>query len=699
MRVLLIDNYDSYTHNLAHLAGGVLGTEPTVVSNDAPELTPDFAAGFDALLISPGPGRPQQPRDVGATLAVLAAVDLPVLGVCLGHQALAWLAGGEVKPAPAPAHGRLDAVRHAGRGLFAGLPQDFTVVRYHSLCVSGLEGTGFEVDAWTPDGVVMGLRHRSRPWWGLQFHPESVASQHGRRLMEAFADQVTGRRRRPPRPAAPVPRPAPRTGPPEHTRWTVTARRVETAGSLPAAFERLFGGARYAFWLDSARTEATDARYSFIGAAVGEHAEVLRYRVGEGRVSVLDADGTVVAVEPGGIFDVLDARLAGTRLDGHRGLPLPFTGGYVGYLGYEARADCGVRVDRTARTPDAVWLTATRMVALDHRTGAAWLIALSRTGDSRDATAARRWVDEAAEVLPGLAETPVPPVHTPDLSRAVGRTPGEYADEVRECLRELRAGESYEICLTAEAAVPYDGDLFALYRAQRQANPAPYAAFLRLGGLTVLSSSPERFLRVDADGVAESKPIKGTAPRADDPEVDAALCRWLAESPKTRAENLMIVDLVRNDLGRVCTLGSVTVPRFMAVESYATVHQLVSTVRGVLRPGVGAVQAARACFPGGSMTGAPKARTMEIIDRLERRPRGVYSGALGYFSFLGKADLSIVIRTAVAQDGVVSVGAGGAIVLDSDPDDEHAEMMLKMAAALPSGTWAHDQAAERMSPT
>ncbi|WP_026424930.1 aminodeoxychorismate synthase component I [Actinokineospora inagensis] len=665
MRTLLIDNYDSYTHNLAHLAGVVLGVEPVVVRNDAPELTPAFAAGFDALIVSPGPGRPQHPRDVGALPAVLAAVDRPVLGVCLGHQLLAWLAGGDVVPAPAPAHGRLDPVRHTGLGLFAGLPQDFTVVRYHSLCVTELADTGFEVDAWTPDGVVMGLRHRSRPWWGVQFHPESVATEHGHRLLTTFADlagvkRSTVRTTRSARPVRPL------------RRHEVTARRVDSAVPLAAAFERLFGDTRYAFWLDSARTDTGDTRFSFIGAAVGPHAEVLRYQ--GGRVDVLDAGGRVVSTEEGGIFDALTARLAESTRDCD--LPVPFSGGYVGYFGYEARADCGAVPTRTSPTPDAIWLTPTRLVAVDHHSGTTWVIA---AGDDP-------WVDRTAALLPTLVQTPEPSVDCP--AATIARTPDEYADDVRECLRELHAGESYEICLTTEATVPFDGDPFALYRAQRRANPAPYAAFLRLGELSVLSSSPERFLRVGADGVAESKPIKGTAPRSPDPELDAALRTELATSAKTRAENLMIVDLVRNDLGRVCALGSVTVPRLMAVESYATVHQLVSTIRGVLRPGVGAVDAARACFPGGSMTGAPKARTMEIIDRLEQRPRGVYSGALGYFSFTGAADLSIVIRTAVAHDGRLRVGAGGAIVLDSDPVDEHAEMLLKLAAALPSSRGA-----------
>jgi para-aminobenzoate synthetase len=205
---------------------------------------------------------------------------------------------------------------------------------------------------------------------------------------------------------------------------------------------------------------------------------------------------------------------------------------------------------------------------------------------------------------------------------------------------------------------------------------------LRLGGQSVLSSSPERFLRVDRNRVVESRPMKGTAARVAEPFEDACRAAELRRDKKTRAENLMIADLVRNDLGRVSALGTVEVPGLMIVEPYATVHQMVTVVRGHLQDGADAIDCVRAAFPPGSMTGAPKLRTLEIIDRIEGRPRGIYSGALGFFAVNGTADLSVVIRTLVASTAGLTIGAGGAIVAASDPEAELEEMLLKARPLL-----------------
>ena len=243
---------------------------------------------------------------------------------------------------------------------------------------------------------------------------------------------------------------------------------------------------------------------------------------------------------------------------------------------------------------------------------------------------------------------------------------------------QLRAGNTYEVNLTYRDDTGRADDPLATYLKLRATNPAPYAGLLRHRGTHLLSSSPERYATIDRRRWLETKPIKGTTPRGGTEEDDERLRASLATDPKYRAENLMIVDLLRNDLSMVCEVGTVDVPSLMAVESYATVHQLVSTVRGRLRDDVTTVGALRTLFPAGSMTGAPKLRTMEIIDEVEATPRGLYAGAFGWICADGRADLGVVIRSLYAgPDGVWRVGTGGGITVRSDVDEEWAETLWK----------------------
>ncbi|MFF9090834.1 aminodeoxychorismate synthase component I [Streptomyces sp. NPDC014991] len=703
MRSLIIDNYDSYTFNLFQLIAEVNGCEPVVLKNDDPALTTLDLTEFDNIVVSPGPGSPRIPRDLGYVGDILARADVPVLGVCLGHQAIAHAAGATVDRAPEPRHGHLTKVRHTGVELFRGVPQDFTAVRYHSLCADEPLPEAIEATAWAEDGVVMAIRHRTRPQWGVQFHPESIASEYGREIIANFRDitaagaAANGDAAHEPEQSPPVSADAGQPAGPAGDAYELLELTVPGAVHTEAAFTQLFALSEYAFWLDSSRVEPGLSRFSFLGDASGPLSEVLTYRLADQAVLVRSAEG--VHREKGTVFDVLERRLAERRLT-DPGLPFDFTSGYVGYFGYELKDDLGSRPGHTAETPDATWIFADRLIAVDHERELTYVVALHR-GDPDTRKSAQEWIDDTAAELVALLGRPDTAGEgdgadaagtvddTVDPRPWLARDPEGYVGDIEECRRQLVAGESYEICLTNKVRVPFDLDDLAYYRRLRASNPAPYAALLRLGDVTVFSSSPERFLKIDADRVVETKPIKGTAPRGTDPAHDAALAAELANSAKTRAENLMIVDLLRNDLGRVCEIGSVGVPSFMAVESYATVHQLVSTVRGVLRPEISAVDCVRHCFPGGSMTGAPKLRTMEIIDGLETEARGIYSGALGYLGLTGTADLNIVIRTAVRHRDELSVGAGGAIVLDSSPEGELDEMLLKASAslrALPSRT-------------
>jgi para-aminobenzoate synthetase len=335
--------------------------------------------------------------------------------------------------------------------------------------------------------------------------------------------------------------------------------------------------------------------------------------------------------------------------------------------------------------PDAAMMLANRVVAVDHVRRRTHLLAVGREEDAE----ADAWIEATAAVVAETMADPPAPIPTPDpeqpaphVSFRSGRGREQYLADIAHSQAELAAGESYEVCLTDQFSTDASPDPFVLYRHLRHSNPSPFAAYLKFGERAIVSSSPERFLSVDRDRRVEARPIKGTISRSDDPVIDAGRRAELAEDEKTKAEHLMIVDLLRNDVGRVCDVDSVRVPELMVIEPYATVHQVVSTITGVLEAGRTPVECVHACFPGGSMTGAPKERTMEIIDNLESEARGVYSGAIGYFGLDGSTDLSIVIRTIVMRPGRTTIGAGGAIVMQSDPVDEFDEILLKARAPM-----------------
>jgi para-aminobenzoate synthetase len=694
---LLVDNYDSYTYNVFHLLAAVSGEEPIVVRNDVVSWRALSRWDFDAIVLSPGPGHPARWHDFGVCSDILRSSEIPVLGVCLGHQGLGQLLNGMVATAPTVMHGRLSAVKHVDEGLFEGIPQDFSVVRYHSLAVTGDLGPEGRVTAWTDTGVVMGVEHRSRPMWGVQFHPESVATEHGRRLFENFyrlaREHRRTRRGKSMRP--PAPRRHPTRAPEARAKGPPLDLHVRTLEGEPSAellFERLFGDAEHAFWLDSADAPTPLARSSYLGTTAGPDRQVLKYDVERRRVTCLRANATTV--ERGSIFEVLDRKLAEHTVDPPAGFPQGLLGGWVGYLGYECKADCGSPNVHRSEVPDAVLMLANRVVAIDHVAHRTHLLAICKDGDEDG----EGWLADAERVVreivaserqngprPGRAADKRQDPDEPDepvVKFRCGRGREQYLADIARCQTALTAGESYEVCLTDQIHTDASPEPFELYRLLRRRNPAPFAAYMKLGELTVLSSSPERFLSIDRDRRMEARPIKGTAPRSADPERDEALRQELLNDEKTFAEHLMIVDLLRNDLGRVSVLDSVRVPQFMVVEPYTTVHQLISTITSTLDPARTPVEGVRACFPGGSMTGAPKLRTMGIIDDIEREARGIYSGALGYFGLDGSVDLSIVIRTIVMRPGATTIGAGGAIVMQSDPEEEFDEILLKARAPV-----------------
>ena len=697
MRTLIIDNYDSFTYNVADLVGQVAGAPPVVVKNDECSWSELQGHNFENIIISPGPGSPLVPRDLGLSADALKYAQVPLLGVCLGHQAIGALAGGSISRAPRPVHGETSPIYHRGEGVFRDLPSPFTAARYHSLVLKSPLPPHLTVTSWTDDGLIMGLAHTSRPMWGVQFHPESIISDCGRRLIENFMELTQGHARPASTSHAAV-RPVAATSalPVKQPGLRAFWRRMPIVDAV-AVYDALFAEASAAYWLDSSSAESGSGRWSFMGDSSGPGDASLRYYAPESRLEVETADGLSVSSQS--IFEAMAETIGAAP---ENAPPCPFVGGYIGCFGYETRHECGSPVNRPTAGPTALFIRSHRFIAFDHVEQEMFLVAIDAPEQHGRA---EQWLAQIAERIehvdvgraaPGGSEggSPCPVEGGDPLEFKLNVPKAQYIKDIGECLELIRAGETYQVCLTNEISCETEVEPLALYSVLRKMNAAPFSAFLKVGDNALLSASPERFLQVDGSGAIETKPIKGTIRRDGDGAQDRLLQETLRESIKDRAENVMIVDLLRNDLSKVCEVGTVHVPHLFAIETFATVHQMVSTVRGKLLPGKTVIDTVKATFPGGSMTGAPKIRTMEFIDRLEGRARGFYSGALGWIGDDGTADLNIVIRTIVMAGRRITIGVGGGIIARSDPEGEYEEMLLKAKASIAAIVKASGRAAD-----
>ncbi|KAI8539188.1 hypothetical protein RHMOL_Rhmol09G0161900 [Rhododendron molle] len=822
VRTLLIDNYDSYTYNIYQELSIINGLPPVVIRNDEWTWEDMYhylyeEHAFDNIVISPGPGSPTCPADIGICLKLLLECrDIPILGVCLGHQALGYVNGAQVIHASEPVHGRLSEIEHNGCRLFNNIPSGrnsgFKVVRYHSLVVD-VESLPKELIpiAWTTSTkalpfhgtqksngvshayqsplydkisvdsssrksksgssrpscdsdmqrgeVLMGIMHSTRPHYGLQFHPESVATCYGRQIFKNFREITEDYWLR-------LRSSSIRKGKFYHTepdilftlgselylacmqvpqsnrlfrdiqlmnkldesnyrtmlnianpsrqsnhgkflklKWKKLERLASQVGGARNIFCELFGDhkANNTFWLDSSSIEKKRARFSFFGGKSGSLWKQVTFRLsdqsdmtfkGGGDLFIEDALGsTSCTYLEDGFFEFLNKELQSFCYEekDFDGLPFDFYGGYIGYIGYNLKVECGVASNsHVSRTPDACFFFSDKFLVIDHQNDDVYIMSLTERSAPQTA-----WLDLVEEKLLSLKASAAEKVASyysqlvSDTSQEVGflseKSREHYIKDVEKCQNFIKDGESYELCLTTQMRKRIgEIDCMGLYLKLRETNPAPYAAWLNFSkeDLSICCSSPERFLRLDRNGILEAKPIKGTIARGSTPEEDELLKMQLQCSEKDQAENLMIVDLLRNDLGRVCKPGSVHVPHLMEVESYATVHTMVSTIRGEKRSNATAVDCVKAAFPGGSMTGAPKLRSMELLDSLETCSRGIYSGSIGFFSYNQTFDLNIVIRTVVIHEGEASIGAGGAVVALSNPEEEYNEMILKTRAPV-----------------
>jgi para-aminobenzoate synthetase component 1 len=422
----------------------------------------------------------------------------------------------------------------------------------------------------------------------------------------------------------------------------------------------------WAVFLDSGQHHPGQSRYDILAAE--PYARLLT----RGNLTEIQGDGVQLSRDDP--FALIARLLDITPTSGE----LPFSGGAIGYFGYDLARRLEafpVRARDAERIPDMAVGFYDWAVVVDHCEHRSWLV-----GQGRDPETDVKWDSLVARFTQPVRERARAPfrITSPVVSNM---TRERYGRAFRRIQQYIRDGDCYQVNLAQRFEAQAGGDPWLAYQALRVLNPAPYSAYLNTPYAQVLSASPERFLKVES-GRVEARPIKGTRPRAGHPRLDAQQIEVLRTSEKDRAENVMIVDLLRNDLSKNCSTGSVRVPKLFEVESFATVHHLVSTVTGELAPGRNALDLLRGCFPGGSITGAPKRRAMQIIEELEPHRRGVYCGAVGYIGFDGDMDLNIAIRTLTLSRGVIRCYAGGGIVADSREADEYQETFDKAAAML-----------------
>ncbi|WP_345596014.1 anthranilate synthase component I [Streptomyces marokkonensis] len=467
------------------------------------------------------------------------------------------------------------------------------------------------------------------------------------------------------------------------------SRKLLADGDTPVALYRKLAAERPGtFLLESAENGRSWSRYSFVGV---RSAATLTERDGQAHWQGTPPVGVPTDGDPlAALRATVEALHTPRDLAQDLGLP-PFTGGMVGYLGYDIvrrleKVGPGERDD--LKLPELTMLLTSDLAVMDHWEGSVLLIANAinhndlETGvDEAYADAVARLDAMEADLTRAVAQPPaaLPPSELPEYTALWGGP--DFQEAVEDVKERIRAGEAFQVVPSQRFETPCTASALDVYRVLRATNPSPYMYLFRLDGFDVAGSSPEALVKVE-DGSAMVHPIAGTRPRGATPQEDQALADELLADPKERAEHLMLVDLGRNDLGRVCEPGSVEVVDFMSVERYSHVMHIVSTVTGRVAPGRTAFDVLTACFPAGTLSGAPKPRALQIIDELEPSRRGLYGGCVGYLDFAGDSDTAIAIRTALLRDGTAYVQAGAGVVADSDPVAEDTECRNKAAAVL-----------------
>ncbi|KAI0153142.1 para-aminobenzoate synthase [Xylariaceae sp. FL1272] len=821
-RILFVDAYDSFSNNIVGLLQECLEVDVTLVHMDDENVGQnlhEMLSTFDAVVVGPGPGHPAIPSDVGFITRLWDLDDaqlIPILGICLGFQSLSYAHGAQVKRLRRARHGIVGPVSHNDTDIFAGIGE-LNATQYHSLHVDigsredydmvlrrpstpcpSLQPLAWDLEDAKNGPILMGVRHTTKPFWGVQFHPESICtSEAGKRMVQNWWAEArkwsSWPRLRDRRPesvqaqgpievgdaASPPPRESFRApnlaqelrsvlgGEDILVRWG----RHRAAASITATglVEALGYTRNEVVLLDS--QEHARGRFSILGLVVPSKTmkvtysvwnRTLRYGIDEMSSLALESIDEVwpILKEALDMHDPCKHNVSSgekvhtsfpppgldSYVAGHCPTDSPFWGGFMGYISYEAGLET-IDVDlpasnRQSSVPDINFVFIHRSIVIDHETSEVYIQSLLPR-DWEWILSTGRVVETLAtgnETVPCSGMQSIPSLKDEEAKKQSDRAildqmlasaqvsrPQEalYRSKVLRCQESLASGDSYELCLTDETQIVIPTncdrrrlDAWQLYKKLRRNNPAPFGAFLRLSDVIVASSSPERFLSWTRNGRCQFRPIKGTVYKS--PSMSRELAHEILGSSKERAENLMIVDLIRHDLSGVVGAGNTWVTKLMVVEEYQTVYQLVSVIEGQLpdaktEDGLRAsgIDVLRASLPPGSMTGAPKKRSCEILSEIEQRPRGVYSGVLGYLDIGGGGDFSVVIRTAVRDcdntdaagrctdngvrdsDGCSNgrnghfetsetwrVGAGGAVTIQSTDEGEFEEMQVKASSVL-----------------
>lgn len=704
-KCLFVDSYDSYTYNVHQLILDVVpAAEIIIVRNDQFQRSEigSLVQAFDFIVIGPGPGDPRNGEDVGF-IPCLFDHNVPILGVCLGFQLICLRYGGTIERLHTVKHGQVSEIRTETCAIYpSGEP--LRVTRYHSIgaAISGCED--LREIAWTEDvdngHVSMSVMHKSLPFVGVQYHPESACSHGGASLMHNFlrlADEWNRQNRSAPRGSLPDRlrsqsiKPTPFVSKSCDSRmravewcelnFVLSATRIAEILGVDRNDEFIF--------LDAA---AEPSRYSII-AAISTEDKHLQYHVGSETWRYGGVDYTP-STNARDVWQFIATIMASSKFE--VGPPeSSFWGGLTGYVTYESGVESlGIKVlDPSSLASDISMVFVERSLVIDHKLGKIYVQSIKR--DLHDHIESdSSWIEQIRLELSSAIQTPpaTPPpglrhrsieVELPDKD--------EYLHKIAAAQQFLAEGQSYELCLTAPTKITCEAQSpWSLYQTLRRRNPSPFACYMRLPGVHLLSSSPERFLSWSRDGLCQLRPIKGTVRKTSDMTYERA--SKILNDPKEIAENLMIVDLIRHDLHQIAK--HVRVPSLMQVEEYETVFQLVSVITGqVEKPYTGFDVLSRS-LPPGSMTGAPKKRSVELLQVLEARKRGIYSGVCGYLSVCGAGDWSVIIRSAFRYDKENNtsgesgsetwwIGAGGAITALSDPEAEWDEMLTKLQSTLP----------------